>query len=71
MYSAEALAYGSGRVLPLPLSEEQKDDFRKDEAEMPSLHARLLMCHPKMVCRTHTRLGQGGKYIKRGMMSGH
>lgn len=62
---------GSRWVLPLPLREEQKGDFRKDEAEMPPLGARLPTCHLKIICRTHTWLGQGDKYIETGTMSGH
>lgn len=67
---AEVLAYGSRQILPLPLSEEQ-DGFRKDEAEVPPLCARLLTYHLKAICRTYTGLGQGDKYIKRRTVSGH
>lgn len=60
MCSAEALAYGRGQILLLPLSEEHKDDFRRDEAETPPLWAHVLS---KIVCRTHAGLGQRDKYL--------
>lgn len=60
MCSAEALAYGRGQILPLPLSEERKDDFRRDEAEMPPLCAHV---SSKIGCRTHAGLGQRDKYF--------